>query len=98
MLLVLAGFGSVVPSESTARVFARTVPSDTEEATVTCTVNGWLASAARPVVFVQVTSWPDAEQSAEEPAVWNVRPAWSVSVTVKPPVLSDGPPLCTVSV
>ena len=42
--------------------------------------------------------WPEAEQAADEPEVWKVRPPLSVSVTVKPPVLSDGPPLCTVSV
>ena len=59
---------------------------------------GLSAPAARPVVLVQVTSWPAAEQAADEPVVWNVRSLSSVSVTWKPPVLSDGPPLWTVSV
>jgi len=41
----------------------------------------------------QVTAWPTAEQAGSEPTGWKVRPASSVSLTVKPPVLSDGPPL-----
>ena len=56
------------------------------------------APATRPVVFVQVTSWPAAEQS-RSPSRWSkVRPVGRVSLTVNPPVLSDGPSLWTVSV
>ena len=56
VLLVFAGFGSVVPSEVTVALFARSVPVSTVEASVTCTMKTSSAPAARPVVFMQVTS------------------------------------------
>ena len=54
LLVLLPGVGSLVPSEVTEAVFESTLPSATEEATVTCTVKLWLEPAARPV-DVQVT-------------------------------------------
>ena len=47
---------------------------------------------------MQVTACPAAAQSVLEPAVLNVAPAGSVSVTVMPPVCTEGPLLVTVKV
>ena len=91
-------FGSLVPSEATEAVFESTVPSATLEATLTWTVKAVLPPAIRPEVLLQVTFWPEAEQAADEPLVWNVVPVGSASETWKPPVLSEGPLFVTVSV
>ncbi len=53
---------------------------------------------ASPVAPVQVTSCPLAPQAASEDAAWNVSPLGSVSVTVNPPVLVNGPLFVTASV
>jgi len=95
LLVLLPGVGSVVPSEATVALFARSAPLSAVDARVTWSVNTWSACAASPVVFVQVTSWPAAEQPAP---LWKVRSAGSVSATWNPPALSDGPSLWTVSV
>ena len=63
-LVLLAAFGSSVPSEATVALFAMTVPLSTVESSVTWTVKDWLPPAARPVSLVQVTTWPVAEQVA----------------------------------
>ena len=53
--VLLPPFGSVVPSEATEATLESDAPSDTEAATVTCTVNLWMRPATRPAVFEQVT-------------------------------------------
>src|SRR5947208_7202015 len=88
--VLLPELGSVVPSELTLALLCSTVPSATEEATVTWMVKLGVPPAATPLVFEQVTSWPTAEQVAEEPLDWKLVPAGSVSVVWKPPMLSEG--------
>src|SRR5450759_2925750 len=97
-LVLFRVFVSNASPEATLAVLWRTVALATDEATVTWTVKAWLAPAMRPVARVQVTTWRTAEQAADEPATWKVRPVSSVSLTWKPPVLSEGPMLLTVSV
>ena len=99
LLCCCAEFGSTVPFGATVALFVEHVPLSTVE--VELHVHGERLSSRRPrgrSSFVQVTSWPAAEQRGSEPTVWKVRPAGSVSLTVKPPVLSDGPLFVTVSV
>ena len=95
VLLVFGPVGSVVPFEVTVALFESTTPPFTPWSSVTWTVNVQSAPRASPPVFVQVTSWPEAEQPAP---LANVSPLSSVSVTEKPPVLFDGPLLWTVIV
>ena len=95
MLLV---FPSMVPVDETAALLLSTVPSAVAASTVTCTVKTVVALTFTVAERLQVTACPTAEQSALEPVVLKVAPAGSVSVTVIPPVCTDGPLLVTVSV
>src|SRR5438067_347054 len=95
---LLLGVGSAVPSLVTVAEFWSTVPSGTEEATVTWTVKTLVPLAARPEVVEQVTFWPTAEQPALEPELEKLVPLGSVSLTWKPPTLTEGPLLVTVNV
>src|SRR5664280_973202 len=98
-LVLFRVFVSNASPEATLALLWRIVPAATDEATVTWTVKAWLAPAVRPVARRQVTSWPDGlVQATDEPATWNVVPLGRVSLTVKPPVLSDGPVFVTVRV
>ena len=86
-----------MPSDATVAVLASRRQCSTVEASVTCRVKRLSPFAASPVA-VQVTTWPEAEQSLDGRRWWYVSADGSVSLTVKPPVLSDGPLLSTVSV
>ena len=96
--VLLPVFPSVVPVDETAAVLLSRVPSATAAPTVTCTVNTVVALTFTVADRLQVTACPTAEQSVLEPVVLKVVPAGSVSVTVIPPVCTDGPLLVTVSV
>ena len=74
------------------------MPSATAAPTVTCTVKLVVPLTARVTERVQVTSWPTAPQSVLDPVALKVVPAGSVSLTVMPPVCTEGPPLVTVRV
>ncbi len=87
--------GSIVPVELTLAVLFSTVPLITFGATVTWIRIARVAALRRPVAIVHVTFWPVAEQEVSEPLDWNVVPAGSVSVTLKP-LLSEGPLLPTL--
>ena len=97
LLVLLPVFGSAVPSVPTDAVFESTVPFGTDEASVTWIVIVRSPPAARPVVSTQVTSWP-RRSSRPSYRPREGQAASSVSVMWKPPVLSDGPLLCTVTV
>src|SRR5262245_8800597 len=79
-LVLLPGVGSVVPSKATDAVFETTEPLVADDASLRWIVKAASLPVARPVVFVHVTTWVEAEQAEDEPAVWNVRLAGSVSV------------------
>jgi hypothetical protein len=95
-LVLLPGVGSVVPVESRCAVLWSVTLLSTVDASFTWIVKDWSAPLRSPLVLVQVTTWPEAEHAGSEPTVTKLRPLASVSVTWKPPVLSEGPPLCTV--
>jgi len=88
---------SAVPVEATLAEFWITVPAVVVPGTVVWIVKTFVPVAARPAA-VHVTSCPAAEHPAVVPGVENVVPAGSVSDTDKPPVLSEGPLLVTVTV
>src|SRR5439155_1257731 len=98
LLVLLPLVLSVVPSLVTVAVFERTVPLATPAPTVTWIVNTWSAPAARPVVLVQVTSWPLAEQVELLPLSFIVRPASHLSLHSFPTRRSSDLPLWTVIV
>ena len=59
-------------------------PPRPSQSSVTWMTKGSSAPLARPARLVQVTTWPTAAQRLSLPSAWKVRPAGSVSVTVKP--------------
>jgi hypothetical protein len=89
---------SAVPFEATPAWFDRVLPAAAFAERVTWIVKLVEAPAARPAALVQVTVWPTAEQPAEEPPAWKVRPPGRTSVTVKPPAWAEGPVFVTVTV
>ena len=49
-------------------------------------------------MVAQVTAWPSAVQPGSLPVASKVNPLARVSLTLNPPLLSDGPSLLTVMV
>ena len=99
LLVLLPPVGSFVPSEVTVALFDSTVPSATEERDLH--VDGErrrTAGGEARACSCRSRSGRRRSRARDEPAVWKVVPAGSVSLTWKPPMLSDGPLLVTVSV
>ena len=84
---------SAVPVELTWALLSRIVPSATAAPTVTWTVKLVVPPTPRVRLRLQVTACRTAVQSV---LGWNVVPAGRVSVTLIPPIWTDGPLLVTV--
>src|SRR3954447_17314550 len=95
LLVSLPAVGSRVPFEATVALLATTVPLATELGTVTWIVIVRLAPGTRPAVETRLRAGPVALQPLVEPVVLKTVPFGRVSLTVNPPVLSDGPLLVT---
>src|SRR5260221_156153 len=89
--VLVAAFGSVVPSEATQLLFWSTVRAATELGTFRWIVISGVPPAGRPPAETQVTTWAAAVQPVVEPTELKTVPVGRVSVTVKPPTLLDGP-------